>query len=62
MPGQEAHGDNLGKLFYLYNNAMLSVLIRIASELAVKKAFSYVSYKCHFDYACYFGIQVYQNF
>ena len=30
-PGQEANSDNLGKLFFLHNNCMLSVLIRIAS-------------------------------
>ena len=31
-PGQGANGDKLGKFFYfLYNNSMLSVLIRIAS-------------------------------
>ena len=30
-PGQDANGDNLGKSFYLlYNNGMLSALIRIA--------------------------------
>ena len=30
MPDQEANGDNLGSLFdFLYNNGMLSVLIRI---------------------------------
>ena len=32
VPGQEANSDNLGKSFdFLYNNSMLSVLIRIAS-------------------------------
>ena len=32
VPGQEANGDNLGRLFdLLYNNGMSSVLIRIAS-------------------------------
>ena len=31
-PGQEANGDNLGNLFnVLYNNCMLSVLIKITS-------------------------------
>ena len=30
--GQEANGDKVGIIFYLlYNNCMLSVLIRIAS-------------------------------
>ena len=33
VPSQEANGDNLGICFFnfLYNNCMLSVLIRIAS-------------------------------
>ena len=31
-PGQEENVDNLGKSFYLlYNNGMLSVVVRIAS-------------------------------
>ena len=30
-PDQDANGDNLGKSFYLHNNGMLSVLIRISS-------------------------------
>ena len=32
VPSQEANGDNLGIIFYfLHNNCMFSVLIRIAS-------------------------------
>ena len=32
VPGQEANSDNLGVLYFLHNNCMLSVLIRIASS------------------------------
>ena len=31
VPGQKAHADNLGVFDLLYNNSMLSLLIRIAS-------------------------------
>ena len=32
VPGEEAKGNNSGNVFYfLYNNGILSVLIRIAS-------------------------------
>ena len=34
-PGQGANGDNLGKSFFLYNNGMLCVLIRIAFQKVV---------------------------